>query len=222
MSRVEEGPSARGKFDIRERVIHAVQTPLGLFTLVVLVVEAMLGAVAVVSPEPSRPTMFYAMLGFLGLLVLAVVARPSVFRPSPAQTIVLGPDGKSGSTVAGRQRALVGTWVGTLEQDLHGKPITRPLRLVLDEGQGVISGTLSVEHPEGPAKPDVRLKIIAAVIFDSYVKFDYKNVSDLVLQFGSYVAHLDALGTKLTGRFAGYGSINGAVVSGVMTFNKTE
>lgn len=60
-------------------VIGAVQTPLGFFTLVVLVVEGILGSVAAFSGT-ERSTALYGMLAIIGALII-VVAGFAVFRP---------------------------------------------------------------------------------------------------------------------------------------------
>src|SRR5262245_28580316 len=55
-----------------ERIIKVIQTPLGLFALVVLVVEALLGILALSDPEVRRLSII-GMFIFMGFLV-AVVA----------------------------------------------------------------------------------------------------------------------------------------------------
>ncbi len=61
-------------------IIQAVRTPLGFFTLAVLVVEVILGIVANRSEGPDRTYLVIGMLVLMFLLVL-IVAGLAVFRP---------------------------------------------------------------------------------------------------------------------------------------------
>ena len=64
----------------REGIVAAVQTPLGFFSLVVLVLEAMLGGLAFASAGTERQLLGYLAAGILGALVL-LVASLAAFRP---------------------------------------------------------------------------------------------------------------------------------------------
>lgn len=65
----------------RVGIIGAVQTPLGFFTLVVLVVEGILGSLAGTTfSGTERSTALYGMLAIIGALII-VVACFAVFRP---------------------------------------------------------------------------------------------------------------------------------------------
>lgn len=58
----------------RQRLIDAIKTPLGFFSLIVLVIESLLGGLALASSGTDRTFMFYAIVGILVLLVLLVAA----------------------------------------------------------------------------------------------------------------------------------------------------
>ena len=64
----------------RAQIIKTVQTPLGFFVLVVLVVEAILGTVAGFSEPPAQTIAIYGMLGLITSLVL-IVSFLAYMRP---------------------------------------------------------------------------------------------------------------------------------------------
>ena len=72
-----EGKQTPGK---RVDIIRTVHTPLGFFTLVVLVVEVVLGSVAALSAGGDRTLLILGMLALIFLLVI-LVACLAVFRP---------------------------------------------------------------------------------------------------------------------------------------------
>src|SRR5205807_154745 len=65
----------------RESIINAVQTPLGFFVLVVLIVEAILGITTNFSSGNDKTYLVIGMLVLLFLLVL-IVAGMAIFRPA--------------------------------------------------------------------------------------------------------------------------------------------
>ena len=64
----------------RVDIIQTVQTPLGFFVLVVLIVEAIFGIVAGLSTGADRRYLIFGMLALIFLLV-AIVSVIAVFRP---------------------------------------------------------------------------------------------------------------------------------------------
>lgn len=64
----------------RIRIIETIQTPLGFFTLTVLVVEVILGITANFSQERERTYLIISMVALIFLLVL-IVAGFAYFRP---------------------------------------------------------------------------------------------------------------------------------------------
>src|SRR5450830_476900 len=64
----------------RVSIIETVQTPLGFFTLAVLIVEAILGVSANLSQGSDRSNLFVWMIVLIFLLV-ALVAGLAIFRP---------------------------------------------------------------------------------------------------------------------------------------------
>src|ERR1043165_4614908 len=66
------------------QIIATVQTPLGFFVLVVLVVEAIFGAVAAMSSGPERTYLVVGMLVLIFALII-IVAVLAVLRPESLQ-----------------------------------------------------------------------------------------------------------------------------------------
>jgi len=87
------------------RIIQAVQTPLGFFTLIVLVIEGALALLVTSNKEPERT---YLTAGMLGLLVLLIVTVGLIayFRPQ-----TLGPRAEEQSLV-NRLSVIVGPPIG--------------------------------------------------------------------------------------------------------------
>ena len=78
----QEPPKAPESSNYGERasIIGAVQTPLGFFALVVLVVEALLAVTASIFTGPNRTLLIVGMLALIFCLV-AVVTWMAIFRP---------------------------------------------------------------------------------------------------------------------------------------------
>jgi|GEM_PF-3905783 len=64
----------------RAKIISTVQTPLGFFTFVVLVVEAIIGGLASLSQSPTKDIALFGMIGIIGALIF-VVAFMAYKRP---------------------------------------------------------------------------------------------------------------------------------------------
>ena len=64
----------------RRSIIQTVQTPLGFFVLVVLIVEIILGVLASSSEGNDRTYMVVGMLGLMFVLVI-IVGLLAAFRP---------------------------------------------------------------------------------------------------------------------------------------------
>ena len=68
------------KRESRINIITAIQTPLGFFVLVVLIVETIFGVIASFSDVDHRTFLIIGMFGLIILLVL-IVAIIAVYRP---------------------------------------------------------------------------------------------------------------------------------------------
>jgi hypothetical protein len=68
----------------RRNLVEAIKTPLGLFALVLLIVEATLVGNLAVVPETMRSTIVYSAVGIV-VLVILLVAGLAVFCPGALQ-----------------------------------------------------------------------------------------------------------------------------------------
>jgi hypothetical protein len=66
--------------DERRNLIEAIKTPLGFFSMVVLVVEALFGGLALGSSGTDRTFLLYAVVGIL-VLVILLVSGIAISRP---------------------------------------------------------------------------------------------------------------------------------------------
>jgi hypothetical protein len=57
---------------------------------------------------------------------------------------------------------------------------------------------------------------------DKFLKMDYQNKDPNIVQFGSFVFHLDDEPKDLVGRFVGYGHIAKAIIYGTCELKKVE
>lgn len=64
----------------RRGIIATITTPLGFFSLVVLVVDSAIGVLAATSPMPERTPLLWSMAGILSLVII-VVAVLEYFHP---------------------------------------------------------------------------------------------------------------------------------------------
>jgi hypothetical protein len=83
-TKAQRGKPAQPTAGSRVDIIRTVQTPLGFFVLVVLVVEAIIGGVAGFSGTRDRPYIISIMAGIVILLVVMVTAL-ALFRPEALQ-----------------------------------------------------------------------------------------------------------------------------------------
>lgn len=73
-------PNPKKKNNDRRGIIEAVQTPLGFFVLVVLVIEVTLGAVVGVGRAPNPTPLIYGMVAAL-IFMICVVSLFAYYRP---------------------------------------------------------------------------------------------------------------------------------------------
>jgi hypothetical protein len=66
--------------DSKASVIGAVQTPLGFFVLIVLILEVVLGSLSAVTTGPDRTYLIIGMLALMLVLILTVTAM-AMYRP---------------------------------------------------------------------------------------------------------------------------------------------
>lgn len=77
---MEASDTEQGLYQLRATVIQSVRTPLGFFSLVALIAEAVLGTVAVFIDRPEKTYLVWSMIALVFLLVVLVTIL-AAFRP---------------------------------------------------------------------------------------------------------------------------------------------
>jgi hypothetical protein len=111
---------------------------------------------------------------------------------------------------------LVGTWHGELTQSTLAANVELQLRT---SGKKVI-GNAELRFTFDGKDRFLTLSLDGGFLYDRFLKLDYENTSSGTIQFGSIVLDLPAEPDKMTGRYVGYGSITGAIVSGQIVLSK--
>ncbi len=185
----ERDPGDRAQEE-RTDIIETVKTPLGFFTLVVLVVEIILGISANLSQGTDRTNLIVGMLGLIFLLVIVVAGfaliRPEALRGErPARPVQLIPTDNTSNVIGpisdDRSEYQVhkysGTWkVVTSFSRWRGRPLEPPnsvtfrgraLLLIRSNGQngvGVQFGELEVFIDTYYATFDIVNEVLSAFV----------------------------------------------------------
>lgn len=132
-----------------------------------------------------------------------------------------------GEPKIGRQAKLIGRWEGNFEQpEYPGGALALEARVEFARSVGHIKGRaqvrtrLSKRHRGGPREVTVNLALSGRLPHSDFLKLEYQSVDPGVNQFGSMMLELNAEGTRLNGRFVGYGSISEAIISGTVALKK--
>ncbi len=122
-------------------------------------------------------------------------------------------------TVRGSRRNVLGEWEGTIAQESgpSGVPVELPIRIVFTAGRKRIVGRAEYEMPG--TRP-TRLRFTGGFLYDQLMRLNYKNLDPNVIQFGSYIARLNAGGDKLEGQYSGWGAVTDRIVSGTAVLTK--
>jgi hypothetical protein len=118
----------------------------------------------------------------------------------------------------GRRKAVIGIWDGTISQETVGTPMLINIRMQFTAGGRKVKGNCQLTSPVNNRY--MKLDFIGGFYHADFMKFDYLNHDNSVVQFGSAVLFLSPDGRNLTGRFAGYGSTTNSIVSGEVDLNK--
>ena len=65
----------------------------------------------------------------------------------------------------------------------------------------------------------IKLKFVGGFLYERFIKFDYSNPDESIIQFGNTILDLSADGKTLIGKFVGFGSITNQIVSGEVKLN---
>lgn len=125
---------------------------------------------------------------------------------------------KLDSSHEGRKNALIGTWVGKVNQEMPDGILSSDAKMEINvtpngiEGLAVLKTTL-VNYP-------LELKFSCGVLYDQFIRLEYVGSDPGTIQFGTWVARLSANGRIIEGRYVGYGSITDRIVTGYAILNK--
>jgi hypothetical protein len=119
-----------------------------------------------------------------------------------------------------RTEAFVGKWCGNLKQQFRGQWIIAAIEMEFKTEQNAIGGEITLDHPEGTSNPRLHLQVCSSFFYDPFIKLDYKNKENTVLQFGCWIGRLNAEGTQLKGRYVGYGAVSNRIVTGDVSVEK--
>ena len=123
-----------------------------------------------------------------------------------------------------RRDALEGDWVGTGIQE--GGPGDRPLQTKISAKCRVLKrevvGDFDYQYELNNENILLKMKLTGGFLYERYLRLYYNNQKATMINFGSAVFELDDLGTKLSGRFVGYGSVARGLVFGSIELHKQK
>ena len=123
-----------------------------------------------------------------------------------------------------RKAALEGDWRGTGIQE--GGPGDEPLQTEISAKCKVfkreVVGDFNYEYKLNNKNVLLKMKLTGGFLYERYLRLYYNNQEATMINFGSAVFELDDLGTKLSGRFVGYGSIARGLVFGSIELQKQK
>ncbi len=138
---------------LRIAIINTVQTPLGFFVLVVLIVEVIFGIISGLAAGSDRTYLIFGMLGLIFLLVL-IVWSTAIFRPEALygkrQQVVNSPPVRQPGDKSSGHRGDIRPFedVASVETPVVIKTDPEPGALV-DPSKGHIRVTFSTEMRTG-------------------------------------------------------------------------
>jgi hypothetical protein len=207
--------------EARGGLLKGIDTWTKVLALVGLIAEALfLGSVAAL---PSDQTL-YALITcavILVVIVLGIVFLESKSTDSRESDPRLETtDQNNFAHIEGRRKALAGKWSGTLKQQFRGAWGTVAIEMEFKAEGRIIEGIVIFDHPEGRSKPRQHLKVINSFFHEPILKLDCRSTTDSVLQFGCWIARLNAEGTLLEGRYVAYGSLSDRITFGEVCVSK--
>jgi hypothetical protein len=121
--------------------------------------------------------------------------------------------------IEGRRNAIVGTWDGEIAQEVDGKLVSMKLGITFTAGKKVIEGTGKFINPVTNLLTE--LKFNGGFYHEQFVKLDFTNTDDIIVQFGCSILQLSSVGRTMQGRYVAYGSFTNLIVSGEVNLRRT-
>jgi hypothetical protein len=127
--------------------------------------------------------------------------------------------------VISRIQAVDGQWHGEFYQRTAAKGASKNLQIQgsfisRDQDAHGRFAILGAKLPNGES--DVELILEGRLLFDKFLKLDYRCLDFGPIQFGTTVLEVDATVTTLKGEFVGYGAIAQRILSGTLQLNKVS
>ena len=151
--------------------------------------------------------------------IVAAIISSMVAIVAPIITLVVknNYDRRFWETITGRKKAIIGTWVGAITQTIDNIPTSLNLEIVFTANKKIVKGDASIISPT--TGKSIKLKFVGGFLFERFIKFEYKNPDESIIQFGNAILDLSADGKTLIGEFVGFGSITNQIVSGEVKLN---
>lgn len=193
MSENAASPAGSPPVSLREGLVRTVQTPLGYFVLVILVAEAILGALAGVSTGPDRTLAIWGVLGACAVLTAVVttlaVTRPeALFGKRPPAAVTASPAG--GLRLRPRWRSV---------RPVDGVEIRARWKFTHPGGEDVSAVVRAESGPYEGAKYNYR-----GTLRDRILTLEYAAADPHVPDRGTLTLKLSASGDVLDGYLAFY------------------
>ena len=153
--------------------------------------------------------------------IIVAIISGSVAIASPLITYVVTRmiDRRKLKDITGRRKAVIGSWQGNLVQEMSGTVFTIELEMTFVAGKKTIEGRSEFYNPI--TNQITRLRFTGGFYHEQFVKLDYTNTDELVVQFGCSILKLSADGRSLEGSYVGYGSVTNQIVVGKVTLHRT-
>jgi len=146
--------------------------------------------------------------------VVAAIITGGVAVLAPIITLVFKQiyDRRSLGNIKGRRKAVIGTWSGSIVQEIDSNVVSFNLEITFSAGKKIVQGDASFISPTNNQL--TKLKFIGGFLHERFIKFEYKNPDESIIQFGSSILDLSSDGKTLNGKFIGYGSATNRIVNG--------
>jgi hypothetical protein len=113
----------------------------------------------------------------------------------------------------GRKKKLNGNWVGHFTQN---KDSFSDFNIDLKVGRKKISGTGTIGFNKG------KVSLYGGYRNDRFLKLDYQNIDNEIIQFGTIILELSPDNESLNGEFLGYGPKAKKIVAGNIEMKKLK
>jgi hypothetical protein len=121
------------------------------------------------------------------------------------------------------RRDVRGLWRGNLQQhdvDPADDLIVKTVEMRFTPYLWTLKGTAYLSGTSKGADFNVDLNLRGGFLDGRFLKVEYTHADRTHVQFGSIVLVLSDNGKTLTGRYAGYGSLTGKIVSGIISLTR--